>query len=86
MNQIGQFLHLVDVFCDGRLAEATLSTRIFNDGKRIAALRAGGDIGTRPLARAIDWLSLHWPEGEEWPSDIPRPVHSQPETMAAPAE
>jgi hypothetical protein len=49
---------------------------LFNDGKRIGLLRRGGDIGSRRLQEALQWLSDHWPAGAEWPSDIPRPVRS----------
>lgn len=55
------------------IAEATLSTRLFSDGKRLGAIRAGSDVGVRRLDAAINWFSANWPEGAEWPAAVPRP-------------
>lgn len=55
------------------LSEATISTRLFRDGKGLSRIRAGGDIGTRRLRRALEWFSANWPEGAEWPAGVPRP-------------
>ncbi|WP_371346247.1 hypothetical protein [Ancylobacter sp. IITR112] len=55
------------------LSEATISTRLFRDGKGLARIRAGGDIGARRLERAMQWFAANWPEGAEWPADVPRP-------------
>ena len=76
MTDIPTFLTLVDRFCAAQgIAEATLSTRLLNAGGRLAALRDGQtDIGVKRLARAVQWLSDHWPEGAEWPVSIPRPA------------
>ena len=79
------FLTLVDRYCaHRRLSDARVSTLIFNDGARIATLRAGtGEIGVKRLARAILWLSENWPDGAEWPSEIPRPTaHSDKDAAA----
>jgi hypothetical protein len=62
-----------------RISESRLSMLLFNDGKRIGLLRRGGDIGSRRLQDAFQWLSDHWPSGAEWPADIPRPAPSQSE-------
>lgn len=62
------------------LAEATISTRVLKDGKRLAALRAGRDIGILRLEEAMRWFSDHWPADAVWPSDVPRPeltVHAE---------
>ena len=74
MNTVDAFLILVDTFSSSvKLAEATVSSRLFNDGKRISGIRGGSDIGVRRLQVAISWLSDHWPEGVIWPDYIPRP-------------
>ena len=39
-------------------------------------LRRGHDITSRRAERIVQWLSDHWPDGAEWPSDIPRPPPS----------
>ncbi|MDP8249599.1 hypothetical protein [Pseudochrobactrum saccharolyticum] len=74
MNTVDAFLSLIDEYCASvKLAEATVSSRLFNDGKRIASIRAGSDIGVRRLNAAIWWLSEHWPPETNWPSELPRP-------------
>lgn len=77
MTGIKQFLALVDAYAAATgHAESTISTKIFNDGKRIEKIRAGGDVGLRKVSDAISWFDAHWPEGERgrWPRNIPRPA------------
>lgn len=74
MDHIQKLLKVVDAFGGGKMADATISTRVFNDGKRIAILRRGGDIGTRRLQIALQWFSDNWPEDAEWPPLVERPV------------
>ncbi len=38
------------------VSDARVSTLVFNDGAKIADLRAGRDIGARRLERAIGWF------------------------------
>lgn len=85
MDQVQQLLLLVDAFGRGKMADATISTRLFNDGKRISILRNGGDIGTRRLSTAIQWFSNNWPTDAEWPSEIEKPPSSRP-FASAPSE
>ena len=67
-------LKLFPPFCEARrISEARLSMLLFNDGKRIKALRLGGDIGSRRLSEAFQWFSDNWPDEAEWPADVPRP-------------
>ena len=74
MTQIDQLIAVTNVFCaSADIAEATLSSKMFSDGKRIAALRRGSDIGVRRFAEAMRWLSDHWPVGAVWPEHVPRP-------------
>jgi hypothetical protein len=76
---VDQVLALADRFCaSSGLAQATLSTRIFNDGKRLTKLRDGGDLGTRHFAATVQWFSDHWPEEAEWPENIARPAPIAP--------
>jgi len=77
MTDIASLLLLFDTYCaaTGR-AEATVSTRVLSDGKRIRKLREGADIGTRRLAEAVEWFSANWPAGAEWPAAIRRPTHT----------
>lgn len=71
---IDQFLTTVDAYAQATgLAEATVATRLFNDGKGIARLREGRDIGVRKLEEKLAWLSANWPDGADWPIGIERP-------------
>lgn len=73
-SRINQFLRVVEIYCAStKRSEARVSTLTLNGGGRIASLRKGRDVGTRVLELAFQWLSDNWPEGAEWPSDIPRP-------------
>ena len=74
MADINDLLKLVEVYAGATgLAEATISTKVLNDGKRIEAIRDGCDIGVRRLDEAISWFSANWPEQARWPRGIPRP-------------
>lgn len=75
MLTIAAFFIVADRYGEAsRLAEATLSSKIFNDGKRLAAIRNGADVGVRRLEAATCWLSNHWPEDLEWPNSVYRPA------------
>jgi hypothetical protein len=74
MEQIAHLLKLAEEFCvSTNIAEATLSNRLFMDGKRLTAIRAGSDVGVRRIGRAIAWLSDNWPPDVDWPAEVPRP-------------
>jgi hypothetical protein len=60
------------------LSTARLSTILFNDGKALARIGAGGDLNTGTYERAMEWMSLNWPEGASWPAAVPRPSCSPP--------
>lgn len=47
-------------------------------GDFYSRLVAGRDVTTRRSRRVIEWFSDHWPEGLDWPADIPRPVPNPP--------
>jgi len=51
---------------------STVSSRAFNDGKKLGALESGADITVGRLEDVLRWFSEHWPDGD-WPSDVPRP-------------
>jgi len=52
-------------------------------GDTISRLSKGHDLTTRRANRFGQWFSDHWPEGAEWPSDIPRPAPNPPQDRAA---
>ncbi len=77
MTHLDALFLLVDRYrASQNIAEATLSTRLFSDGKRLGAIRAGSDVGVRRLNAALTWFSDNWPEGAEWPASVPRPQPS----------
>ncbi len=70
-----QLLSVAAAYCAGReISLSRVSTLIFNDGKRLAAIQRGGDLGTSQFEKALFWFSHHWPDGTEWPLDVPRPA------------
>lgn len=74
MAMIRQFLQVVDVYLDAAgTYDSVLSSRMFNDGKRLGALRRGADITTTRLENAFVWLSRNWPPRAVWPESVPRP-------------
>lgn len=56
-----------------QVADSTLSTTIFNDGKKLAALKADKDMHTKRFNGAVQWFSDNWPEGAVWPKGVARP-------------
>jgi hypothetical protein len=51
----------------------TVSTRVFDDGKKLAAIEAGADIRTRRFESAVRWFSDNWPAAAVWPQAVTRP-------------
>lgn len=85
MNQIAELLSIIDAYMEatGR-KETTVSTSVFNDGKKITSLRDGtADIGTRRYNSAIMWFAANWPEGAVWPDGVARPDASKEAEKAA---
>lgn len=80
MFTISALMSLVEAYSKASgLAEATISSRLFNDGKRLSEVRQGADIGVRRIERAVTWLSANWPTDAEWPAGVPRPGAAIPE-------
>lgn len=54
MSTIEEFLKRCDAYCTARgISAARLSTILFNDGKKLTAVREGADVGSRRLERAL---------------------------------
>jgi hypothetical protein len=80
-----QLLAATDAYCQatGRSA-SRVSTVIFNDGKRLGAIKDGGDLATGVFERAMSWFSSNLPEGVDWPDGLyPRPVTEADQAGAA---
>jgi len=54
--------------------EKTVSNRVFSDSKKLASMRAGGDITVGRFNAALVWFSANWPEGAGWPEAVVRPA------------
>ena len=52
---------------------STVSRLATGSGETIARLKRGRTITIRRAARAFQYLSDHWPDDQEWPTEIPRP-------------
>ena len=84
MNLKQQLLAITDAYCaaTGRSA-SRVSTLIFNDGKRIAAIKDGGDLATGRFEHGMSWFSGNWPKDADWPEGIARPEPLPPEADQA---
>lgn len=58
--------------------EATASSHVFNDGKKVGQLRAGGTITVTRLNETLKFLSANWPKRTRWPKQIKRPPPDSP--------
>jgi hypothetical protein len=55
------------------IEEKTVSSRVFADSKKLAAIRAGADITVGRYNAAMIWFSTNWPDHAQWPDNVPRP-------------
>lgn len=84
MSAINQLLDLARAYGDAENIElSTVSSRVFDDSKKLGALQTGRDIQVKRLESALRWFSDHWPENVAWPEGIPRPAASMDEPAQA---
>jgi hypothetical protein len=75
MLNIEHLLQVADEYGRAVMVEdKTISSRVFNDGKKLAAIRGGSDITVGRYNAALEWFSANWPDDAVWPHDVPRPV------------
>ena len=68
-------IRLIDAVAAGRrLSAHSVGRYASGSGDFYARLRAGHDLTTRRAERVTQWLSDHWPDDLDWPTDIPRPA------------
>lgn len=71
----GQLLAVAAAYCEATgVSLSTAGRRAFAESKLLVNLSSG--ISSPTLKRAdaaLDWFSLHWPDGAEWPATVPRP-------------
>jgi len=74
MPQIADLLALADEYQRiDPVEDKTLSSRVFADSKKLAALRSDSDITVGRFNSAVQWFSDNWPDGAVWPKGIVRP-------------
>lgn len=74
-SDLDRLIAVFDAYCAAvDLAPATVSARLLGRGGRIAELRDGGDMGARTIRALLVKFSANWPDGAEWPADVPRPA------------
>lgn len=73
-DAIKRLLTVIDKYLAAtKLAEKTISFRIFGDSKTINQLRTGADITTGRLEMALLYMSDKWPDKTRWPRIVSRP-------------
>lgn len=75
MNEVAHLISIADEYVRATgTKDVTVSFWVFNDSKKLAALRGGADITVGRYNAAIQWFSDHWPDDAQWPAIIARPV------------
>lgn len=75
MINIAHLIKVADAYgTSAQVEEKTVSSRVFQDSKKLGAIRAGADITVGRYNAAIIWFDANWPEGAEWPRDVLRPL------------
>jgi len=83
MSAIDHLLRLSDSYRGATgIGQSALSWRMFGDTKKLRALREGADIQVKRLEKTLQWFSDNWPDGAEWPADVPRPPPATSEAAA----
>lgn len=73
--QIAHLLAVIDAYAAHEgLPDSTVSSRVFRDTKKVAAMRDGADITVGRYRYALGWLSENWPDGAKWPKGVDRPA------------
>ncbi len=84
MDSIEQLLSVARKYAElENVGLSTVSSRAFDDGKKLGAIEAGADIQVRRLERAMQWFSDNWPDAS-WPAGVARPLPAR--KSAEPAE
>lgn len=82
MSLISHLLIVAEAFASHRgLSRARVSTLVFNSGTKLDRIAGGTDVHTATYEAAMKWFAANWPEGAEWPADVPRPAPAEPETV-----
>lgn len=66
----------------GGLPETTVSSRVFNDSKKLRMMRAGAGITLGRYNMAMRWFAAFWPEGRARPAELTRYLSASGEDAA----
>ena len=83
--ELAKLIRIADAYkaATGIEKDSTVSSRVFDDGKKLGALRAGAtDLTTGRYNAALRWFSENWPE---W-ADVPYELFSTVYTVEKPRE
>jgi hypothetical protein len=74
-----QLITVSDIFAHCRgIGRQRLSTIVLNRGSTLDRIAEGeSDITTGTFEKAMMWFSVNWPDGADWPADVPRPVRTE---------
>lgn len=79
MNEIDHLLAVADAYKVAlQIEDTTVSSRVFQDSKKLEALRSGADITISRFNSAMRWFSENWPVAAEWPRKVSRPAAPLP--------
>lgn len=72
MIQKENLLRVADAYklATGIVADVTVSNRVFDDGKKLAALRGDADITLGRFNAAMKWFAANWPDGQGLPEEL----------------
>ena len=74
MLNIDHLLTIADAYGQAaKVEDKTISSRVFQDSKKLGAIRGGADITVGRYNAALEWFSANWPDDATWPHDVPRP-------------
>ena len=75
--------NLLELFDRHPMTPSAIGTAALRDHTFFPRLKKG-DMGfnVRTFDRVVQWFSDNWPEGTEWPADVPRPARSVVEPCA----
>lgn len=74
MIDINHLLQVADTYALANgIEEKTVSNRVFQDGKKLAAVRSGKEITVGRFNAALEWFDANWPPGVQWPERVARP-------------
>ncbi len=87
MDFRSHLLALGSAYSDARgISLARTSTLVMNHGAFLKEVGEGRSCQIDTYTRCMAWFSDHWPEGLDWPADVPRPAPAKPPEQGASVE